>query len=161
MQPVIQNYVSTTYAEKLGKMLLVKPGKEADAMTQIAGFFGLDNEWYPVPEMHSSRYEKCARMESKQPWYWFDTNRFVISLELNKEQPNMDDYCDSPEFHAATDPRFFYGENSTEAAARERAGRPPPFFTPRALEQVGSVRAALNEYENYAEFFYVHKENLL
>ena len=47
-------------------------------------------------------------------------------MELNKAQVNMDDYCDSFEFHENTDPRFFYGDNSTEKARREYFGVAPP-----------------------------------
>ena len=61
----------------------------------VLGFLGQFNEWYPMPEKWMNEQALCSGLETREPLYWFDQKRMVFTYEINKEQIDTDDHCDS------------------------------------------------------------------
>lgn len=47
------------------------------------------------PEKQRSYQELCTGMETMEPKFIVDTNRFIAQFQLNKNMIRMDSYCDS------------------------------------------------------------------
>ena len=75
------------------------------------GFLAKYNEYYPMPEKWQSEVERCTGVETREPHHWFDSDRAVLTFELNKNMINMDGLCDGEHLMRNVDPRYLYEEN--------------------------------------------------
>mmetsp|Transcript_13789 Transcript_13789/g.21539 ORF Transcript_13789/g.21539 Transcript_13789/m.21539 type:complete len:346 (-) Transcript_13789:964-2001(-) len=78
------------------------------------GFYAKNNEYYPITPKHSHELEFCTGMESKEPWYWVDEDRLVLTMELNEKQLASIEFCNSDRFLAKIDPTVFKNETANE-----------------------------------------------
>ena len=49
------------------------------------GFFGHDNDWYPMPEMPPSNYARCTGMHAKQAHYGFGDNYMSVNMKVDTD----------------------------------------------------------------------------
>ena len=61
----------------------------------IPKYYGVDNEWYPMPEMPHSNYARCSGMHAKQALVSFGDDYMAVNLQLEQEHWIAPQYCDS------------------------------------------------------------------
>ena len=63
-----------------------------------------------MPEKAESKQLICTGMDYRQPLFSADGYGFVASYEINWDQLDIDDFCDSDEFMKEQDPRRIYSK---------------------------------------------------
>lgn len=110
-----QGKLLCSFREKLNE--LIKDVKYFDDHFSLhdnqAGFWAQFNDWYPMPGKDTNKHLLCTGLDYKQPHFWFDGNRFVISMDLIKNQVDVDRHCDSELMMKEIDPRVLFTPNST------------------------------------------------
>jgi hypothetical protein len=82
---------------------------------------GMMNEFYPLTEKYVGLTELCTGMQMRNPHFWFDENRLVITAEINQNPHRTMGHCESDSYIYNTDPRFYYDilpENKQEAIVK-------------------------------------------
>jgi hypothetical protein len=100
----------------------------------IESWNGIENEWSPFPEKYGYNVERCTGVETMQPFHYFDKNRLIYSMEINRNIMDMEDFCDSEFYMLKIDPRFVFTE-------------------PVADERQSHIYNILGEYENLPGYF--------
>ena len=59
---------------------------------------GILSEYYPFPEKFEGLQELCTGMQMRNPIFWFDNDRFVISADIVKEPYKMRGHCESYQY---------------------------------------------------------------
>lgn len=67
-----------------------------------------------MPEKWMNEQAICSGVETREPHYWFDANRFVSTFEINWKQIGTDNLCDDFGERAQVDPRNLYFENDPD-----------------------------------------------
>lgn len=67
-----------------------------------------------MPEKWMNEQALCSGVETREPHYWFDANRFVSTFEINWKQIGTDNLCDDFGERAQVDPRNLYFENDPD-----------------------------------------------
>ena len=79
-------------------------------------FMGIYSDYYPFPAKVLNKQLLCTGIDTRQPYFFVDGNRFVIQMDLEKNIVNMDMHCDSWAVSNQTDPRFLFRDLAPQLA---------------------------------------------
>lgn len=69
---------------------------------------GIISEFYPFPEKYESMNELCTGMATRNPYFWVDSNRLVMTSEIVKNPHRMSAHCESDRYQWQFDPRLYF-----------------------------------------------------